>query len=97
MKHAAFLLALWAAPAAAHQAPTGWSYPLNCCANNDCREVAATAVAERPDGYHVPSGEVVGYRDARVKESPDGALHWCTVAGTDAGKTLCLFVPPRGM
>ncbi len=35
-------------------------------------------------------------RDARIKESPDGEFHWCSVGGSDAGATVCLFVPPRG-
>lgn len=94
-------LLLLARPADAHDAlptaaqPEGWSYPYSCCSGMDCRAVADKAVSERPDGYHVPSGEVVPMTDVRVKESPDGAFHWCTVAGTDEGRTICLFVPPR--
>ncbi|KQZ15922.1 hypothetical protein ASD44_09765 [Mesorhizobium sp. Root554] len=80
----------------AHEAPTGWTYPLSCCASYDCRETKAGEVTERQDGFHVPSGEVVPMTDRRVKDSPDGAFHWCAhQAGLDAGKTICLFVPPR--
>ena len=78
-----------------HEAPTGWKYPISCCSGLDCREVKASAISERQDGYLTPSGEVIGYRDARVKESPDGAWHWCTQAGSDTGRTICLFAPPR--
>lgn len=85
-------------PASAHEAPTGWKYPWACCSNMDCQSVQASAVLERPDGYVIQStGETVGYRDKRVKDSPDGEYHWCAhQAGLDAGQTICLFVPPRG-
>lgn len=75
--------------------PDGWKYPFACCSGYDCRAVDGDAVQERPQGYVVPSGEVVGYADKRVRHSPDGLFHWCTVAGKDDGKTICLFIPPR--
>lgn len=80
-----------------HDAPTGWSYPISCCSNYDCRMIEDASVKEMSDGYHVPSGEVVPYTgDTRVRQSPDGEFHWCSVAG-EAGdvNTICLFVPPR--
>ncbi len=85
-------------PADAHQAPTGWTYPWTCCSNLDCQEVDAGAISEKPQGYVIQStGEVVSYGDKRVKNSPDGEYHWCAhQAGTDAGHTICLFVPPKG-
>jgi hypothetical protein len=81
----------------AHDAPTGWNYPFACCSGMDCRPIPEKAISERAEGYVVPSGEVVGYQDTRLKDSPDGAYHWCTVAGADDGRTICLFIPPRGM
>lgn len=80
-----------------HDAPTGWKYQYACCSGIDCREVPASWISEQPDGYHVPSGEVVGYLDTRVKDSPDGQTHWCSQGGSDTGRTICLFVPQRGM
>ena len=81
-----------------HEAPTGWSYPFSCCSSIDCREVADSDILEGPDGYRIrQNGETIGYSDTRVKDSPDGAMHLCTVAGEDTGRTICLFVPPRGM
>lgn len=75
--------------------PKGWSYPFSCCASYDCRQTKAGEVTERPDGYHTPGG-IVGYQDKRIKDSPDGLFHICAhQAGVDAGKTICLFVPPR--
>ncbi len=77
--------------------PEGWSYPFACCSGWDCRRVAAADVFEGPDGYRiVGTGELVAYGDARLKDSPDGDFHWCSVAGASDGRTICLFVPPRG-
>lgn len=76
--------------------PNGWSYPFACCSGYDCRMVPQTAISERPEGYVIDgTGEVVGHRDVRLKNSPDGEFHWCSVAGADDGRTICLFVPPR--
>lgn len=76
--------------------PDGWSYPFACCSGYDCRMVPQTAISERPEGYVIGgTGEIVGYRDTRLKNSPDGEFHWCSVAGAEDGRTICLFVPPR--
>ncbi|HEY6633401.1 MAG TPA: hypothetical protein VIZ90_18265 [Rhizobiaceae bacterium] len=88
--------------AAAHDAkptaarPQGWSYPFACCSGIDCREVSSKQISERPEGYVIKdTGEVVAYSDTRLKNSPDGEYHWCSVAGADDSRTICLFVPPR--
>ncbi|PDQ19873.1 hypothetical protein CN311_17080 [Mesorhizobium sanjuanii] len=96
-------IAVLTAPAFAHDAtptaakPQGWSYPFACCANYDCRTTHTGEVLEKPEGYVIAgTGEVVPMTDKRVKDSPDGEFHWCAhQAGLDAGKTICLFVPPR--
>lgn len=76
--------------------PQGWNYPFSCCSGYDCREVSAKAIGERAEGYIIEgTGEVLAYSDARIKNSPDGAFHWCSVAGASDGRTICLFVPPR--
>lgn len=78
-------------------APMGWSYPVSCCADNDCREVSSKQIGEEPKGYLIRlTGEFIGYSDDRLKNSPDGIYHWCSVAGADDSRTICLFVPPRG-
>lgn len=95
-------LAATAAGAHAHDAlptaakPQGWSYPFACCSGLDCREVSSKAISERPEGYVIKrTGEVVAYSDKRLKDSPDGEYHWCSVSGADNTKTICLFVPPQ--
>lgn len=85
--------------------PQGWSYPFSCCSGYDCREVGTphqsagsegVQVSEKPEGYVISSThEVIAYGDARLKDSPDGQFHWCSVAGSVVGRTICLFVPPR--
>jgi len=96
---AAYCLACWlilATRVHAHDAPTGWSYPFYCCSGYDCRQVSDDIVRERPEGYVIKrTGEVITYRDTRLKDSPDGKMHWCSVSGADDTRTICLFVPPR--
>ena len=78
--------------------PKGWKYPFSCCSGYDCREVSQAAIGERPEGYVIKgTGEVIAYSDGRLKDSPDGEFHWCSVAGANDSRTICLFVPPRGM
>lgn len=94
-----FLLLMCVTPtlALAHDAPAGWVYPSSCCSNLDCREVSHAAVSERPQGFVMDAtGEVTPYKDRRIRSSPDGEYHWCTPAGLNQGKTICLFVPDRG-
>ncbi|MES0218022.1 hypothetical protein NKL07_21995 [Mesorhizobium sp. C280B] len=82
--------------ASSHDAPTGWSYPFSCCSGYDCREVPDDWITESSDGYHIViTGEVIPMTDPKVKQSPDGRFHWCSVAGANDGKTICLFAPPR--
>ena len=102
---AATFLSIFSSDAYPHDAmptaakPQGWSYPFSCCSGYDCRAVSSGrggTVSERPEGYVIAkTGEVIGYSDARVKLSPDGEFHWCSVAGADDSRTICLFVPPR--
>lgn len=76
--------------------PKGWTYPYACCSGQDCREVPSASVKEMPDGYHLPSGEIVPMTDGRIRPSPDGETHLCTVAGAEDGRMICLFLPPKG-
>ena len=83
--------------ASAHDAPTGWAYPNSCCSGIDCRPVSKAQISERPDGFVINStGEIIASGDTRLKDSPDCEYHWCSVAGEEQSRTICLFVPPRG-
>lgn len=81
--------------AGAHEAPAGWNYDSSCCSNFDCRQVSDGTVKETAEGYQLPTGEVISYDDARIKPSKDEFFHWCTVAGANDSRTICLYVPPR--
>jgi hypothetical protein len=59
--------------------------------------VGAHEASEHPEGYvKNGTGEIVAYNDSRVRNSPDGVYHWCSVVGANDSKTICLFVPPKG-
>jgi hypothetical protein len=83
-------------PAYAHVAPSGWVYPYECCSNRDCQPTHGGEITEGPSGYVInETGEIVGYRDPRIKNSPDGEFHLCAPRAGSAAKAICLFVPPR--
>ena len=87
---------LIASVAVAHDADTGWSYDVTCCSKVDCRPIPSSAVKESPSGYLITlDNETIPYGDKRIKNSPDGLYHWCSVDGLDDGPTICLYVPWR--
>jgi hypothetical protein len=93
---AAASLGLTVSPALSHQAKSGWTYPLECCSDRDCQEVPETAISMAPEGFVIgPTGETLGYSDPRLRDSPDGVYHWCSVGQAANTRTLCLFVPPQ--
>ncbi len=110
MKNAALaalaLLAL-VSGAGAHQAMSGWSYPVACCSGHDCAEIAAEAVKESAGGYVVtvrpgthpmwradrPEPLVVRIPYREAKPSPDGRWHICI---NGAGDLLCFFAALGG-
>lgn len=88
---------LLAGDARSHDAPTGWSYPLQCCSLQDCRPVPSDWIDESGGDFRiVPTDEHIAMSDPRIKQSKDENWHWCSVAGSDDSRTICLFVPDRG-
>lgn len=88
--------ALFVGDAKAHD----W-YDYSCCSDKDCRPIPFDAVQVTPEGYRVPSGDVIPFASTKIKPTPaedtEQRFHWCTVAGTDTGHTLCLYVPQGGV
>jgi hypothetical protein len=83
-------------PASAHEAESGWGYQIDCCSDRDCKEVSAQGITQQPGGYVIAeTGEMVGYNDPRLPDSPDGVYHWCSADGAKDGRTTCLFIPPQ--
>ena len=81
-----------AAPAAGHQAQSGWTYPWACCSEKDCREVAEPTLVGG-DAWRFSTGHVV--KDADVKPAPDGLWHLCLTSGDRI--VLCAFGPKGGV
>lgn len=82
---------------AAHVANSGFIYPQGCCGDKDCREIDSSMVKETKDGYRVLyTDEVISHSDERIKFSPDGVYHWCSINGLDTSRTVCLYVPLKG-
>ena len=79
-------------PAMAHDAPSGWHYPVSCCSGRDCYEIDASELQEVMGAYKIlATGQFFGFN--RVKVSPDGHYHRCSYNGNRAATTFCLFVP----
>ena len=94
----------WTWPALSHDAkptagqPLGWAYDYSCCSLADCREVKDSAISEDSRGFTiVRTGELIPYGDKRIKRSKDEFFHWCSVAGKEDSRSLCLYVPDRGI
>lgn len=78
--------------------PLGWAYDYSCCSLADCREVKDSSVSEDSRGFTiVATGELIPYGDTRIKRSKDEFFHWCSVAGKPDSRSLCLYVPDRGI
>ena len=97
-------LAVMAPTASAHQAPSGWTYPLACCSNRDCTRIADDRVRITPDGYvvslqpgdhdFVPEAAVtfpIPFDDAQ--HAPDGEYHICI---DEQMNLLCFFAGAVG-
>lgn len=97
-------LALLAQPGVAHEAPTGWPYPLECCSGEDCRETGPNTEPDPimvPTGWQLVDGTVIAFAEARP--SPDGRFHTCRRGGKTTGavirpegRKVCLWVPSFG-
>lgn len=99
------ILSAWlvaASAAAAHEAPSGWTYPWRCCSGMDCAPVGPNAIACTPEGCTVtlepgehpanPDGTapLVLRTTKQPEPSPDGQNHACINLRTN--EVLCLFV-----
>jgi hypothetical protein len=98
--------------APAHQAPSGWIYPWECCSGRDCTIIPASQVRATARGYEarLEPGQhnfltpATGGRDyvipyGQAKPSPDGDFHICirpAYAQTPFG-LICFFAPPPGV
>jgi PAS domain-containing protein len=102
----ALTVLLLSAPAwaAAHQAPSGWSYDNWCCGGQDCQPIPAENVSVTRDGFlvSIPEGSHMTARRAmtklfgydEVQESGDGEYHACVLPTSQEFR--CLYAPRLG-
>jgi hypothetical protein len=89
-------MAAWSV-ARGHEAPLGWQYALQCCSNQDCSQIPASAVQEGPQGYTlnitpemnnqlaVAKTFTVPYGDSRIRyDGQDGYFHVCIGSASPA-------------
>lgn len=90
----------------AHDAPSGWVYPEECCQDTqDCQMIPARAVSTDALGFivnldpgehrHAPDGGTFYILDNQVKKSGDEYYHVCIHVYTNGPGALCLYVPPN--
>lgn len=72
-------------------------YDPECCRDRDCAPLADGAVVEDAAGFLiVATGRRIDRDSPKVRLSPDGRWHLCTLGGEPGGTVLCLYVPGRG-
>lgn len=85
------LVAVALTQAFGHEAETGWTYPPECCGNNDCEMIHdASRIRAVDNGFLIDGHYYIAQRDTRV--SPDGRWHVCIFNG----KLYCVFRPDMG-
>ena len=79
-----------------HKAPSGWLYPTDCCAGEDCRPISCSTVIDRPDGSVNWTG--IHFNKEQVKMSGDASCHVCVsytqVNGTPVRNPHCIYLSP---
>lgn len=78
----------------AHDAPSGWPYPSECCGGNDCHPVECSDVEETAYGW---LWDGVPFPRPSVKSSHDRQCHACTqnysdLSGASRRFGRCLFI-----
>lgn len=98
LRAAILALVLCAAPVAAHEAPSGFTYLPQCCSSTDCREADEGEVVEKDGGWLiVPSKVWMPHDDIRRHDAPDGRFHVCNkIAGDRKSAPWCLYTPAMG-
>lgn len=78
-----------------HDAPSGWSYPKDCCADHDCRPISCSTIQDHSDGSVSWLG--LHFEKEQVKISQDASCHVC-VGYSHVNKPVrfphCIFLSP---
>lgn len=99
---------LWfAVPSFAHKAPSGWTYPSDCCNGGECHQLPIHSVKETPTGWQTTqppddwfatghtiwSNVTLDYEGQKVRLYPSGDkfFHVCAVQYLKDGRPEILF------
>jgi hypothetical protein len=86
---AGYLLAAHALTAKAHDAITGWHYPIQCCGEGDCAEaVSATRNQDGSLTVTTRHGTATFPASFGFQASPDGLIHACFTPS----RLYCLYL-----
>lgn len=98
------LLLMSVGPVRAHDAPSGWHYPAECCGQGDCAQ--ATFVGATEDGKMLVNTPIhsgvwpFGNPNVSVRHSPDSHVHLCATPDeimkkySDIPRSIyCVFMP----
>jgi hypothetical protein len=72
----------------AHEAPSGWSYPIECCSGHDCFAIKTDELLEQKDGSWLYTARNLKFPKASIRPSQDRHFHVCIFNGLP----LCAFV-----
>jgi len=78
-----------------HDAPSGWSYDMQCCGGMDCHQVADGTVEETSNGIEVKGFGVLSDHDPRVRWSGDEHDHLCINNNAFPPILLCVYRRPK--
>ena len=81
--------------ASAHEAPSGFLYPQDCCSNTDCHPVSCEALREVDGGVAFLSFKFTG---PMIRRSEDGFCHICVGhygPSPEQHVPHCVFLTPR--
>lgn len=92
-------LLLFAAPALAHEAPSGWRYSVACCDNKDCAPLVDGTVVKTETGW-LWDGELFPFGSRKLQPSGDDHFHGCKVPELKESfpqdYRKCLYIPQIG-
>ena len=75
--------------ASAHQAPSGWTYPAECCNEHDCEPIACDSVTETKSGLLWKSLEFTGNQ---IKATGDKDCHACAAKDGTGKPTVPRYI-----
>lgn len=85
MISAVVVLLLLVGPALAHDAPSGWQYPTECCSDRDCKQISCVKLEAMIQSGQVPA--------SIIRKSGDTDCHLCQQPFASTNKYYCAFRP----